>query len=137
MFELDHLFIWSDIGGPQADRLATIGLTEGEPNTHPGQGTACRRFFFRNAYLELLWMCDPAAAKSELVQPTGLWHRWTGQASGASPFGVCLRPARHQGGGEHNDPPAIPFRGWAYRPPYLPADLAIHVAEAVPASEPC
>jgi hypothetical protein len=33
-------------------------LTEGTPNIHPGQGTANRRFFFRNAMLELLWVND-------------------------------------------------------------------------------
>ncbi len=62
MFELDHLFLWASPGGVEADRLVTFGLTEGEPNTHPGQGTACRRFFFRNAYLELLWVNDPIEA---------------------------------------------------------------------------
>ena len=51
-FEIDHLFIWTDLGGKEADRLVTFGLTEGAPNTHSGQGTACRRFFFRNAYLD-------------------------------------------------------------------------------------
>ena len=45
-FELDHLLVWVDVGGPEAERLAAFGLTEGAPNTHPGQGTACRRFFF-------------------------------------------------------------------------------------------
>jgi hypothetical protein len=28
---------------------------EDSSNTHPGQGTANRQFFFNNAYLELLW----------------------------------------------------------------------------------
>jgi hypothetical protein len=46
--ELDHLFIWADVGGPEADRLVAFGLTEGAANTRPGQGTTSRRFFFRN-----------------------------------------------------------------------------------------
>ena len=50
--ELDHLFSLVPRKALEADRLVEIELTEGEPNTHPGQGTACRRFFFRNAYLE-------------------------------------------------------------------------------------
>ena len=54
--QFDHLFICTSVGAPDAERLVAFGLTEGEPNVHPGQGTACRRFFFRNAYLELLWV---------------------------------------------------------------------------------
>jgi hypothetical protein len=48
--ELDHLFIWADVGGPEADRLVAFGLTEGAPDTRPGRGTTSRRFFFRNGY---------------------------------------------------------------------------------------
>jgi hypothetical protein len=40
-------------GAPEAEALLRVGLREGAGNTHPGQGTACRRFFFENAYLEL------------------------------------------------------------------------------------
>ncbi len=50
-FELDHILIFTDIGAPAADRLIELGLTEGAPNMHPGQGTANRRFFFHNAML--------------------------------------------------------------------------------------
>ncbi|MGE5154985.1 MAG: hypothetical protein ACM3ST_13340 [Bdellovibrio bacteriovorus] len=83
-------------GTPAAERLAAFGLTEGAPNRHPGQGTACRRFFFRNAMLELLWMDEPAAVRSEGTARRGWgsvglsgarWHRPSaffppGQASG-------------------------------------------------------
>ncbi len=120
-FELDHLFVCvSEGGGPEAERLAALGLVEGEPNRHPGQGTACRRFFLANAYLELLWVCDPDEARSEAARPLRLWERWSGRSAGACPFGVCLRPSR----------PGIdepPFAAWTYRPSYLPAPLCIHV----------
>jgi len=53
--EIDHIFICTSFGGTEASSLATLGLTEGASNAHPGQGTACRRFFFANGYLELLW----------------------------------------------------------------------------------
>lgn len=53
-FELDHLFIWTDIGAYEAERLVSFGLVEGTSNKHPGQGTTNRRFFFHNAMLELL-----------------------------------------------------------------------------------
>jgi hypothetical protein len=128
-FEFDHLFVWTDVGGPEADRLVAFGLTEGSPNAHPGQGTACRRFFFRNAYLELVWANDPAEAQSTTVSPTRIGSRWAGRRTGASPFGLGLRPAQ----------PGIsdlPFPAWEYRPAYLPAPLAIHIGRDLPLSEP-
>jgi hypothetical protein len=129
LFELDHLFVWAAEGAPEAGELIALGLTEGAPNTHPGQGTACRRFFFQNAYLELLWVCDPVEARQEAARRTGLWERWARHDAGASPFGVGLRPARP---GE----PTIPFQAWEYRPSYLPAPLAIHIGEDLRLSEP-
>ncbi len=120
--EIDHLFIATAVGAPEAARLIEFGLLEGAPNTHPGQGTANRRFFFANAFLELVWVTDPAEAQSELVQRTGLWERLSGRAAGASPFGVGLRPAGQQGG-------PIPILTWEYRPPYLPDPLVIHMGE--------
>jgi len=118
--ELDHLFICASIGGPEAAHLETHGFTEGASNTHPGQGTACRRFFFANAYLELLWVNDPAEAQSERIRPAHLWERWSGRTSGGNPFGVGFRPAAH-GNGD------VPFPAWEYRPPYLPEPLSLLV----------
>jgi hypothetical protein len=120
--ELDHLFIMTSVGAPEAARLIEFGLVEGAPNIHPGQGTANRRFFFANAFLELLWVADLAEVQSELVRRTGLWQRWAERAAGASPFGVALRPAGQEG----DD---IPIPTWEYRPPYLPDPLAIHMGE--------
>ncbi len=91
--EFDHLFICTDIGACDADRLVAFGLVEGASNTHLGQGTANRRFFFHNAMLELLWVHDTEEAKSEPIRLTRLWERWTNRQDGACPFGVCLRPA--------------------------------------------
>jgi hypothetical protein len=119
-FELDHFFILTDVGAPEADRLLRFGLTEGPPNSHPGQGTACRRFVFNNAFLELVWVINPAEAQSSLVRRTALWERWFHRSRGASPFGICLRPVQ-QGADE------IPFPTWEYRPPYLPDPMVIHM----------
>ncbi len=33
-FEFDHLFIGTDAGGAEAERLVAFGLTEGAPDTH-------------------------------------------------------------------------------------------------------
>ncbi len=46
MPELDHLFLCCSEGAPEAATLVRRGPTEGSSNTHPGQGTANRRFFF-------------------------------------------------------------------------------------------
>ncbi len=129
-FELDHLLVWTDPSGPEAERLVAFGLTEGQPNAHPGQGTACRRFFFRNAYLELVWVHDPAEAQSKATAPTRIGSRWAGRRTGSSPFGVGLRPTQP---GTADD---VPFPAWAYRPAYLPAPLAIQIADDVPLAEP-
>jgi hypothetical protein len=118
--ELDHVFLWVSVGGPEADRLAAMGLTEGQPNRHPGQGTACRRFFFANAYLELLWVDSPEEAQGDLVRPLRLWERSSGCGRGTCPFGVIFRPAQLSR-------PAPPFQIWEYRPPYLPRPLVLHV----------
>jgi hypothetical protein len=117
--ELDHLFLCVSVGAPEADRLSLLGLTEGPSNRHPGQGTACRRFFFANAYLELLWVEDPAEVQGEVARPLRLWERWSGRAEGTCPFGIVFRPGQ-QGG-------SLPFPAWEYRPLYLPPSLVLHV----------
>ena len=123
--ELDHVFVCAAVGAPEADALVAAGLTEGASNVHPGQGTACRRFFFRNAYLELLWVHSEAEARSPATAPTRLWQRWRARADGRTcPFGVCLRAPQ-------GEPP--PFPSWSYRPQYLPAGMAIPVATNVDA----
>lgn len=65
--ELDHIFIMCAAGAPEAVALARLGVNEGSGNTHPGQGTACRRFFFQNQYLELVCVCDPDEARNEAI----------------------------------------------------------------------
>lgn len=120
VFELDHLFICTDIGACDADRLISFGLVEGSSNTHPGQGTANRRFFFHNAMLELLWVHDAEEAKSEPIRLTRLWERWANRKDSACPLGVCLRSATANGD-------TVAFSSWAYRPPYLPETLSIAV----------
>jgi hypothetical protein len=128
--DLDHVFILCDEGAPGAERLLRAGLREGSRNTHPGQGTACRRFFFANGYLELLWVRDVEEARSEVARPTRILERWSRRRGGACPFGLVLRPAID------DVYVAPPFRTWRYMPPYLPEGLAIDVAEDVPLVEP-
>lgn len=109
--------------------MIRLGLSEGSPNTHPGQGTSNRRFFFGNAFLEPLWVSDPVEARSEQTRRTKLWERWSQRRSGACPFAIVFRPS----GADTGSPP---FATWSYHPNYLPPGLAIEFAEGVPLEEP-
>jgi hypothetical protein len=120
--ELDHFFICSAPGAPEAEALVRFGLKEGPPSRHPGQGTANRRFSFKNAMIELIWVDDPQEAQSEATRRTLLWERWSGREGEACPFGICVRPA-----GSADE--ALPFPTWDYRPSYLPDPLAMYIGE--------
>ena len=117
--ELDHVFVCASVGAPEADLLRALGLSDGQPNRHPGQGTACRRFFFANAYLELLWVENPAEAQGEVARPLRFWERWSQRAEGTCPFGLVFRSGQEGG--------LLPFPTWEYRPPYLPPPQGIHM----------
>ena len=127
--ELDHIFIMCAPGAPEAVALTKLGLSEGSSNTHPGQGTACRRFFFQNQYLELLWVCNPSEARNETTQRTRLWDRWSARRRGACPFGIVLRC-------HEDDVSQLPFPTWTYKPGYLPEEFTIDVAVETPLTEP-
>ncbi len=127
--EVDHVFICTTPGAPEADELTRFGLTEGSRNQHPGQGTSNRRFFFHNAFIELLWLTNAIEAQSDLTGPTTLYERLTQSANDISPFGVCFRPTD----ATQLDPP---FPSWRYRPTYLPDDLSIDIGSATPLAEP-
>ena len=120
---LDHIFICTAEGAPEAEDLVSFGFREGAPNVHPGQGTANRRFFFWNAMLELLWVHDKAAAQSPEVLTARLWERWSQRHSGACPFGVIVRPAGSPGSD-------VAFAARDYRPQWLPPDQHIYIGEA-------
>lgn len=115
---LDHIFIFCE--PHQAALPESIGLTPGSPNRHAGQGTANTRYFFENAYLELIWIENAAEAQSEITRPTGLWERSRWQNTGASPIGLAFR--------QDNPNESPPFETWPYRPVYLPAGMEIPIA---------
>ncbi len=121
--ELDHIFVCVGRSAPEAGDLIRFGLREGSSNTHAGQGTACRRFFFRNTMLELLWVEDEVEARSERSAPAKLWERWSRRQSGACPFGIVLRPGSTEYAG-------APFPAVDYRPEWLPPGDQIYVAQA-------
>ena len=115
-------------GAPEAAALIAAGLTEGSSITHPGQGTANRRFFFEDAYLELVWVGDADEARREPVVRTRLWDRWSRRGHGACPFGLVFAGA---GGSPSPEPP---FPTWSYHPPY--SEVAIDIGRETPLSEP-
>ncbi|WP_432381997.1 VOC family protein [Duganella sp. P38] len=121
--QIDHIFIRATAGAPEAAALRAFGLTEGSGNAHPGQGTANRRFFFANAFLELLWIADETEVTSPLTAPTMLSERLT-IGSDASPFGICF----HDAGGA--------FPVFDYKPGYLPQGMSIGIASEAPLAEP-
>jgi hypothetical protein len=126
--EVDHAFIACAHGAPEGDALLRAGFVEGSANTHPGQGTANRRFYFENFMLELMWVADPAEAQSAQTRRTRLWERWSQRDSG-NPFGIVFRAAGDQDA-------AAPFPTWAYHPSYLPQGLAIQIAVGTTLREP-
>ena len=121
--ELDHVLVCTAPGAPAAEEFVRLGLREGSPNRHPGQGTANRRFDFANAMIELLWVDDAGEAKSKCSRRTQLWERWSNREGKASPFGICVRPVDSQN-------TESPFPAWKYRPSYLPDPLVMHLGEA-------
>ncbi|MBJ7539298.1 VOC family protein [Marinomonas transparens] len=124
--ELDHLFI--AVQHPkQADVFEQLGFTEASANQHLGQGTANRRFFFNNAFIEFLYLTNKDEACSELTTPTLLFERLTSDATNVSPFGICFRPSQAQ--------EKLSFTAWDYHPSYLPANYSVQISYA-PISEP-
>jgi hypothetical protein len=126
--ELDHIILFCAAGAPEADALIERGLHEGPGNSHPGQGSVNRRFFFRNLYLELLWIEDYEEAQVGEARRTGLWDRWINRHDGRCPFGLVFRPAAP-------GTPA-PFPSWTYKPKYFPPGFSIEVSLDIPANEP-
>jgi hypothetical protein len=120
--ELDHLFVCTAPGAPEAEKLVQFGLHEGPPSKHPGQGTANRRFAFANAMIELLWVSDATEAQSQSTRRPLLWERWSGREHNASPFGICLRPVDSEDTGP-------PFHAWEYRPTYLSDPLCMYIGD--------
>lgn len=122
--ELDHVFIFTEAPQQVATSFRQFGLTEGTPNVHPGQGTSCRRYFFGNAYLELVWVSNEEQIINPVISKTKLWERSQYQLTNYCPFGLCFRNPNLLS----NSPTLLFEDGWKYQPPYLPEGVYVNVA---------
>lgn len=118
--QLDHFFILTEEGAPLADLLVDIGLVEGTPNNHPGQGTANRRFFLANTGIEFLYLRDAYEANNGPGRKLKFVERT--QQEGASPFGIIVRTTN----GLEED---VSFAGWKYFPDYFNGMYSFHVGD--------
>lgn len=124
--ELDHIVIFSRVDAPEAQALEALGLTGfGGTTRHGDLGTASTSFFFENAYLELLWVSDEAAArKAFLPLDFDLHTRMTWRESGTVPFGLMLR---HRAGPTAPNP--FPTR--QLKADWMPGEVYVHFSAAV------
>jgi hypothetical protein len=111
--EIDHIFIFTHTPQEAAQRLRHFGLNEGSANQHPGQGTSCRRFFFENAYLELVWVSNEEEIKNPAIVKTRFWERAHSNESGYSPFGICFRKTS-------SNEQDLFVEAWQYAPSFVP-----------------
>jgi hypothetical protein len=122
--DLDHIFIFSQEHDLLADSLQKFGLSEGTPNVHPGQGTACRRFYFHNAYLELVWVVNEVETKSVAIAPAKLWERSQYHLTNHCPFGLCFRTSNQPS----NSINLLFADGWRYYSSFLPEGQFANIA---------
>ncbi|QLG45289.1 VOC family protein [Costertonia aggregata] len=117
--EVDHIFIFSNNKGKEANDLVEFGLTEGSSRLHPGQGTTNRKFYFDNFFLEILWVVNEEEIRSELTAKTKLWERSQFKKNGNSRFGLCLVNS------ELTD--KLFEKSEIYEPDYFPKDMSIDI----------
>ncbi|MDB9527666.1 VOC family protein [Oscillatoria sp. CS-180] len=117
--KLDHVFILVEPTAQVADRLLEHGFREGPSNTHPGQGTANRRFYFANGMLELIWVQDADEARNGPGRNLHFSERADNFT--ASPFGAIFVPHKDNASSD------MPFPGWHYQPDYFPPPKGFHV----------
>ncbi|QJW89467.1 hypothetical protein HNV11_08780 [Spirosoma taeanense] len=122
--EVDHIFIFTHQAEQVASALQTFGLSEGTANVHPGQGTACRRFYFQNAYLELTWVINSDEIKNPVIERTKLWERSQYKLTQYCPFGLCFKTIQ-----QSEQSVSLLFEdGWRYYSSYLPEGQFANIA---------
>jgi hypothetical protein len=73
--QVDHIFIFSNNQGREADQLVEFGLMEGSNRIHKGQGTTNCKFYFENFFLEILWVINEEEINQSPALETHLAYR--------------------------------------------------------------
>ncbi|MBW1297545.1 hypothetical protein [Aquimarina litoralis] len=115
--EIDHIFIFSKNKGKEADDLVNFGFVEGSNRIHKGQGTTNRKFYFKNFFLEVLWVVDQNEIQNDTTSPTKLWERSQFHQNRYSPYGLCLLNS------ESTD--QLFEKREVYQPDYFPKGMSI------------
>jgi hypothetical protein len=91
--EIDHVFLATRPGAPEAAALRAAGFRIPEHVTHhTGGGTSSVSILFENAYLELLYADSTVGDSASSPADRAHWRRVFGwRETGASPIGVGLR----------------------------------------------
>ena len=119
--DIDHIFIFTDAKGKNADELISFGLNANKSRVHQGQGTSNRTFSFENFFLEIAWVHNEQEIKSDLVKPTGLWQRAEYFKNNYSPFGLII---------VNNEESDNLFRNaYKYQPAYFPEGMAFDILQ--------
>ena len=115
---LDHIFIWVD-DLAAADALLEAGFQEGPGRVHHGQGTANRKFYWNNFFLEFLALNDAEEFAQQAVVDSGLPAFAERAGMSGSPFGVCFL--------EHHVTAEALAPTHAFAPDYLPSGTSMDI----------
>ena len=121
--EVDHIYVVTRPGAPEAAALRAAGFQVPEQRTHhTGNGTSSLGVVFENAYLELLYADSTVSDSASSPVDRAHWRRvFDWRASGASPIGIGLR--RRVGG-----PDSLPFPTERMPPaPWMRPGTAMHL----------
>ena len=117
--EIDHIIIFTNNQGREADELVQFGLLEGSNRVHPGQGTRNRKFYFQNFFLEIVWVFNEDEIRSKITAPTHLWERCQNRGNRCSPYGLVLV--------DTDDTNILFEKSIKYRPDYLDPDSSFDI----------
>ncbi len=117
--EIDHIFIFSNTQGSEADDLVRFGLTEGSNRIHKGQGTTNRKFYFENFFLEVLWVSNHNEINQSPTLETDLAYRANFMVNKSSRYGLCFVNT------EQTD--KLFKDAQKYQPNYFPQGMAIDI----------
>ncbi|XOV94145.1 MAG: hypothetical protein ACFHWX_05445 [Bacteroidota bacterium] len=116
---IDHIFIFSQNEGKEADDLVDFGLSEGSSRYHIGQGTRNRKFHFRNFFLEIIWVQNEKDIKNMITRPSELYKRAELLEKDISPFGLCISNTE--------DSDELFKNTYRYQPEYFPEGFPIEL----------